>query len=176
MKKINIVGTSGSGKTCFSRELSKKLGYPFIEMDALFWGKAWYWPDDEEFFRKLEKRLRVSTWVLDGNYTRTIPIKWREVDTIIWIDFNFPRTLFQALKRAISRIISKEEIWPGTGNKESLKGLLSRDSIVLWTIRTYYKNRTKNLDFLNNPAYKDIEFIRLRSPKECQNYLDQLRI
>ncbi len=139
MNKINVIGTSGSGKSTFAKALSKKLDYPHIEMDAVFWGKDWYQPNDDEFFGNLSKALKPDQRVLDGNYTRTIPIKWQDVDTIIWIDYSFPRTLYQAVKRAITRIVKQTELWPGTGNKESLKKLFTKDSIVLWTLKTYRK-------------------------------------
>ena len=41
----------------------------------------------------------MNDWVLDGNYTRTTSIKWKEVDMVIWIDYSFLRTLFQAIHR-----------------------------------------------------------------------------
>lgn len=174
MKKINVIGTSGSGKSTFAKKLSEKLGYPCIEMDAIFWGENWYWPSDEEFFKKLSEKLSIDQWVLDGNYTRSIPIKWKEIDTIIWIDYSFCRTLYQAFKRAISRALTKEELWPGTGNRESLRKLFSKDSIVLWTIKTYYKNKERYPELQKNPKYQDISFVRLRTPKECQEYLSKI--
>jgi len=89
MKRINIIGTSGSGKTTFGKRLAKVLSIEYIEMDQLFWGKNWYWPSDEEFFSKLKSELEKKLWILDGNYTRSIPIKWEKVDTVIWLDFSF---------------------------------------------------------------------------------------
>ncbi len=174
MNKVNVIGTSGSGKSTFAKRLAQKLNTPRLEMDAIFWGKDWYWPSDEEFFANLEARLAVSAWVLDGNYTRTIPVKWREVDTLIWIDFSFKRTLFQAIKRAVTRASKRQELWPNTGNRESFKKLFSKDSIVLWTLKTYRKNKTKYVAIKNNPAYQHISFIRLTSPKECELFLDTL--
>ena len=50
MYRINVIGTSGSGKSTFSSELSKALSIKHIEMDKVFWGKDWYWPSDDEFF------------------------------------------------------------------------------------------------------------------------------
>ena len=35
MKKINVVGTSASGKTIFSRKLAQKLNLTYIELDDL---------------------------------------------------------------------------------------------------------------------------------------------
>ena len=41
MKRINVVGTSGSGKSTFSQVLANKLNYPYLEMDAMFWKPNW---------------------------------------------------------------------------------------------------------------------------------------
>jgi len=121
LKKINVVGTSGCGKTTFGKNLANVLSVEYIEMDALYWGKDWSWVDDEDFFSKITIALEKDAWVLDGNYNRTIPIKWENVNTVIWLDFSFCRTMFQAIKRAISRSITKKELWLGTGNKEGFK-------------------------------------------------------
>ncbi|MGB2963044.1 MAG: shikimate kinase [Anaerolineales bacterium] len=128
--RINVIGTSGSGKTTFGRDLANILNIPFVEMDAIFWGPEWTFPEDDELFRRLASSLEAESWVLDGNYTLTLPIKWERVETVIWLDFSFPRTFYQALARAIIRAITGEELWPGTGNKESFRKLLSRESIV----------------------------------------------
>ena len=37
MQRINVVGTSGSGKTTVSRALAGRLGIRHIELDALSW-------------------------------------------------------------------------------------------------------------------------------------------
>ena len=76
MKRINVVGTSGSGKSTISKKLAENLGVPYIELDALFWGPNWTTTPDDEFFESLEKQLTATDgWVLDGNYSRTTPIK-----------------------------------------------------------------------------------------------------
>ncbi|MEZ5043804.1 MAG: shikimate kinase [Saprospiraceae bacterium] len=175
MKKINVIGTSGSGKSTFSRQLSEALGIPYIEMDAIFWEKDWNMPKDKVFFQKLKMALKQEKWVLDGNYSRTNDLKWKEVDTIIWIDFSFARTFYQAIRRAINRVITKKELWPGTGNRESFKQLLSKDSIVWWTLKTYKRNRVKYLKVMDNPNYKHIEFIHLKTPKACKEFLYKIK-
>ncbi len=176
MKKINVIGTSGSGKSTIAKELSKRLNYPYIEMDAVFWGKNWSEPPDEIFFKNLRQALERESWVLDGNYTRSMPIKWQKVDTVVWVDYNFARTLYQAVSRAINRIITQKELWPGTGNRESFKMLFSKDSIVLWTIKTYHKNRIKYLKAMKDEQYKHIHFIHLRSPKESREFLNKVSL
>jgi len=143
-------------------------------MDQIFWKKDWKHLDRTEFCLRIEKRLAIDHWVLDGNYSRTQEVKWKHVDTIIWIDYRFSRTLYQAVKRAISRIISQKELWPNTGNRESLIKLFQKDSIVLWTIKTYPSKKARYTQLFTDPSYKHIQFIRLRSPSETEAFLNQL--
>ncbi|MEF1262939.1 (d)CMP kinase, partial [Vibrio harveyi] len=86
MKRINVVGSSASGKSTFSKQLAMKLGVTYIEMDRLFWLPDWKELDDETFFDKVVDVTQQDAWVLDGNYSRTQPYKWQRVDTIIWLD------------------------------------------------------------------------------------------
>ena len=169
--RINVIGTSGSGKTTFGRKLADVLDLPFIEMDAVFWGPDWSFPPDEEFFPRLASLLQGENWVLDGNYTRTMGFKWDRVQSVVWLNFSFPRTLFQAVKRALGRLRDQEELWPGTGNRENLKMLLSKDSIVLWTIQGYHRHVKRNTGYINGEEFARIKFHRIRSPGEAKEFL-----
>ena len=175
--KVNVVGTSGSGKTTFSKKLSQILNIPYVEMDSVFWGPDWHLPTDEEFFIKLKSRLNLHSWILDGNYTRTIPIKWKDINIVIWLDFSFLLTLCRVIKRAVSRSFSQKELWKDTGNKESFKKMLfSKESIVLWMI-TSYKRVSKNyLNLSNNPKYSHITFIRIKSPHQASIFFQNIEL
>lgn len=175
MKRINVIGSSGSGKSTFSRKLSEKINYPYLEMDSMFWQSNWVESSNEEFFTKLTEQTSQPTWVLDGNYNRTASIKWAEVDTIIWIDYSFSRTVYQAIKRAIIRSITKKELWEGTGNVESIrKSFFSKQSIILWTLNTYKKNRIRYQKLFKDPNYQHINFIRITNPKMAKNFIKKL--
>ena len=177
MKRINVVGTSGSGKSTFSRTLATRLGYPYLEMDAIFWKANWQESSDEEFFTNLKSCLSQNAWVLDGNYNRAVDIKWANIDQVIWIDYSFSRTVYQAVKRAFIRSVTKTELWENTGNIETFsKSFFSRDSIIVWTLKTYKRNRIRYIDMFNDPKYRHIEFIRLKSPKMSKSYIDGLRV
>ena len=173
--KINVVGTSSSGKTTVSKKLSDILSISHIEMDALFWGPNWEPTSPKEFRVKLRSALKVDSWILDGNYTRTTPIKWESVNVVIWLDFSFIRSLLQALKRAIKRIIEREELWSGTGNIERLSNLFSKDSIVLYTIKSHRRVRIKYEAYSESGHYPNIQFIRLRSPRKVESFLAKVK-
>lgn len=170
--KINIVGTTATGKSTFGRKLAAKMGIPFLEMDAIFWRPNWQEPSDEEFFPKLENALAAHSWVLDGNYTRTIPIKWKHIDTVIWLDYSFKTTITQSVLRAFKRAYSKTELWPETGNYETFGKMFSKQSIIWWCIKNYSKNKKKYKRIMENPTYSHIKFVRLTSHEEAQAYID----
>ncbi len=174
MNRINVVGTSGSGKSSFSKSLAEKLGYPYIQLDQLFWLPNWQESADEEFLVKIATALDRPTWVLDGNYKRTIQVKWKDVDTVIWLDYTFGITLWRAIKRALTRIVSKKEAWPNTGNVETWSRLFSRESVVLWTIKTHHRNRRVHVKYMQEPQFQHITFYRFRKPKEALDFLKGL--
>lgn len=101
--KINVVGTSGVGKSTLARRLAQELSLPYIEMDVLYWLPEWQGTPDDEFYAKLAAALAAPGWVLDGNYNRSRPVKWRDVDLVVWVDYSFWRTMRQAIWRAASR-------------------------------------------------------------------------
>ena len=176
LQRINVVGSSGSGKSTFSRKLSTILSVTHIEIDAIFWQPNWQEPEEDIFCSKLSAEiLPLSNWVLDGNYTRTIPIKWKNVQVVIWLDYSFIRTVFQAIKRAVTRAFSQKELWVGTGNKETWRRLFSKDSIVLYTIKTHSKVRRKYELLMLDKSYSHIEFVRFRSPKESEQFLNLIK-
>lgn len=41
MKKVNVLGTSGSGKSTFAKALADKLNCAYVEMDGLFLLDNW---------------------------------------------------------------------------------------------------------------------------------------
>jgi adenylate kinase family enzyme len=176
ISRINVVGTSGSGKSTFSRRLSELLEYPYVEMDKIFWKPEWKQSEDEEFFTALRSSLQGPKWILDGNYTRALSIKWEKIDLVVWLDYSFPRTLFQAIRRAASRAWSQEELWEGTGNRESFrKSFFSKESIIWWTITTHKKTRKKYESYMKDPRFAHIVFVRLYSHTEADQFLQAVK-
>lgn len=176
MKRINVIGTTGSGKSTFCKNLAERLGYPYIQMDQLFWKSDWNETADDEFMHKVIGAVSGDAWVLDGNYSRTNKIKWKNADTIIWLDYSYSRTLFQLFKRTICRIIMREELWPETGNRESFrKSFMSKDSIFVWFFKYYRKNKIRYVELIESPSISHIKFICLHNPKAAKNFLDDVK-
>ncbi len=173
-RRINVVGTSGSGKSTFSHELAALLELPHHEMDEHYWLPGWQGRSDEDFHSRIAAVTAGEAWVLDGNYTRTIPVKWARVECVVWLDYSLPVTFFRGVRRAVFRAVSRKELWPGTENRESFRQtFLSRKSILLWTLQTHGPNREKYGD-LSEQA-EGFPWIRLRCPREVKALLGWLR-
>lgn len=176
MQRINVIGTTGSGKSTFSKTLAESLGYPYIQMDQLYWKRHWQEPETEEFIQKLEAAITDVRWVLDGNYNRTNELKWQKADTIIWLDYSYSRTLFQLLRRTIQRTLEGKELWPDTENYETLRrSFLSRKSIIFWFFKFYKRNRERYSHLMESPEYKHIRRIRITSPRQAYQFLSDLK-
>jgi len=174
-QRINVIGTSGSGKTTFARELARLLGLPCVEMDALFWKPGWRESSNEEFFPRVEEATSGERWVLDGNYSRTLPIKWKRVQLVVWLDPSFLRTIARVAARTLRRGLTREELWPGTGNRESLsQAFFSPKSIVWWAITTHASNRARYSALMSSPQYSHIRFVRLAAPADAALFLRRL--
>ncbi len=174
--RFNVIGTSGTGKTTFSKRLAAVLSLPYIEMDQIFWKPNWQESTNETFFEKLKYHVNKKSWVLDGNYSRTTEIKWSGVECVIWLDYALPVTFYRMVTRTIKRSLSQEELWLGTGNKESFrKSFMSKDSIILWTLQTYHKNKKRYTQIMKSSLSERIDFLRLISPKEANQFLIDLK-
>ncbi len=99
MKKVLIIGCSGAGKSTFARKLAAKTGLPLYYLDMI-----WHLPDRttlsrEEFDILLEKILKTDSWIIDGNYARTLPMRLKEADTVFLFDIPVEQCLQGAIER-----------------------------------------------------------------------------
>ena len=172
MKRVLVVGPTGSGKTTFAKKLSLALDAPHIEIDKLFWRPNWQQPDDSDFFPEVTKAIQAPAWVLDGNYNRTNHLAWPLADTVIWLDYPFRVVLTRSLKRAVGRSFSGKELWEGTGNRETFRqSFFSNDSILLWLLKSYRPLRQRYLRKRAAPENAHIRFVRLRSSRAAERLL-----
>ncbi|MCW5747278.1 MAG: adenylate kinase [Alphaproteobacteria bacterium] len=170
-RRIAIVGTTGSGKSVLAGELARALSLSHVELDALFWMPEWQ-PALYELFRyRVETATAADGWIIVGNYSQVRDLVWGRADTLIWLDFPLPLVLWRLLRRTIGRIISREELW-NTGNRESLrKAFLSRDSILLWALKTHRRNRDRFKADIDSGDYGELDVRVFRSPGQLRRWL-----
>lgn len=164
-----MVGTSGSGKTALACQLAERLGSPHIELDSLHWRPNWTEAPAEEFRDRVRRAVDGEAWVVDGNYSVVRDIVWSRADTLVWLDYPLAIILWRLVRRTADRLLTRRELW--AGNREDLRLLLSRDSIILWALRTYRRNRRMYGAVAPDPAHAHLTIVRLRSPRDCAAWL-----
>ncbi len=171
--RINVVGTCGSGKTTVAKSLAGLLGVPHVELDALFWRSGWGEATDPELRAAVNEVVAGDAWVIDGNYSRVRDLIWARADTVVWLDYSFLRVFSQLLGRTIRRAVLREPLWHE--NRESLRmSFLSRDSILLWAVKTHRRRRSQYRALLADPASSRLKVARLRSPREAERWLRRI--
>lgn len=87
MKRIIVIGCPGSGKSTFSRTLRDITGIPLYHLDRIFWKKDRSTISKHEFDRKLSEIMNRESWIIDGNYSRTIEMRLEKCDTVFFLDY-----------------------------------------------------------------------------------------
>lgn len=162
MLKIIIIGSPGSGKSTFARKLSSAAGIPLYYLDML-----WHKPDGtnisrETFDAKLNEIIQKDTWIIDGNYQRTLETRLKECDTVFLLDF----PLEVCLSGAKSRIGKKREDLPWIESEFD-------EEFRQWIIDFPQKQLPEIYDLLKKyQEEKDIVIFRTR--KELDDYLKSI--
>lgn len=102
MKRILVIGCPGAGKSTLSMELSKRLKLPLYHLDKLFWLPGWVSVQRDVFDKTIRDILNQETWIIDGNYSRTLLTRATYADTILYLDFPPHLCLYRAVKRVVT--------------------------------------------------------------------------
>ena len=161
MQKVIIIGCPGSGKSTFSRKLRDKTGLPLYHLDMI-----WHRADKthitrEAFDQTLETILNTNTWIIDGNYSRTMKKRIQMCDTVVF--FDLPTEV--CLNGVQARIGVKREDMPWVEEK--------MDEAFREFIVNFAKDeRPRIYELLEK--YPDKSVILLHSHEEIDQYLKQL--
>lgn len=104
MERAIIVGGNGSGKSTFAKQLHTITGLPLVHLDRLLWYGHWQTRTREEFDALLQAELEKDTWIIDGNYDRTIPHRLSYCDTVFYFDFSTLRCLWGVTWRVLTNL------------------------------------------------------------------------
>lgn len=166
-ERILITGCSGSGKSTFSKTLSKRLGLPLIYLDQLYWRPGWIHVSNAEFDALLEEVLQQKRWIIDGNYMRTLPHRLSACDTVIYLDFPRRTCLLGVLRRVFSGY-GRCRTDMGEGCPERLDF-----SFLKWIWHFNQKEKPRCMEILRT-ARPDQRIFILHSRKELPELLNQL--
>jgi len=177
MRRVSVVGSSGSGKTTASRAIEERCALPRLELDSVYHQPDWNPLADDEFKSIVEGFVSQETWIVDGNYTSAgvLDLVWQRADTVVWLDPPRAVVMWRVVSRTLSRGARGTELW--NGNRESLKNILKWDpeeNIIRWAWTRFDHTRSKYEMRMEDPAWSHITFIRLRSRSDLREFLRDL--
>ena len=116
MKRILVIGCPGSGKSTFSKSLSKILKYPILHLDRIF-----HIDNKNQISRDLLKsKIKAFIdnnikFIIDGNYSNTLKYRLKSADTVIYFNIDLEICINNAIKRCNNNQ-ARDDIAPGFDN------------------------------------------------------------
>ncbi|MFF2014604.1 DNA topology modulation protein [Paenibacillus sp. NPDC058177] len=166
--KIMIIGSNGSGKSTFSRELGEILQLPVYHLDLYFWKPGWVQIPNEEWVDLIKGLVEREEWIIDGYYGRTLDIRMQAADVIVLFDLSPWITTYRVIKRRIQyHGKSRPDL-----NEEC------PESIDWQFIKYGWNFRRDRLPGIMNKLqnYSDqTRIIIIKTPKEAVKVLDEFR-
>jgi hypothetical protein len=148
-----------------------------VELDALNWGPNWTMIPVEVFRERVARAVEGDAWVIDGNYTSrgARDLVWPRADTVVWLDPPLHMILARLFVRGLRRSRTGDEIWPGTGNRETYRNqFLARDNLFWWALKTYRRRRRELPLALARPEHAHIVVHRFRRSGEAESWLARI--
>ena len=99
LRRIMVMGLSGSGESTLARRLGVALGLPVVHLDQLYHGRGFQPRPDGAFLPAVEAAARRPAWVIDGDYARAIATRLARADLIVLLDLRRRVTLPRLVRR-----------------------------------------------------------------------------
>ena len=165
IQRIMVVGCPGSGKSTFSQSLSKILDLPVIHLDSHFWSPGWVQTNPADWNRRVEELANQPRWVMDGNYSKSWPVRVPRAEAVIWLNMRF--------FRCISNVLRRWRAYSGTPRPDMAEGCPEKvDWRFLAFIADWHlKNRRRVLSRIAE-IRPDLQPVVLKSFREMATFLD----
>ena len=169
MRRVCIIGCSGSGKSRLAAELGVLLGLPVVHLDAVHWRPGWERPLEEEWRSRHAQLLRPDAWILDGNYGGTMEERIAASDTVILLARSRATCLYRVFKRSLAGWGRRRpDLAPGCREK------LPSAEFLRW-IWSYNRIHLPRILRRLERVRREKSVVILRSDAEVRDFLDSLR-
>lgn len=170
MKRINIVGPSGSGKSTLAKELHKINGLPVFHMDQLFFRPGWMEKPKAELASEVDQILQThEEWIIEGNYSRTLPSRLKDCSMIIFLDYPRYLYVYRVLKRLLKTYSQVREDM-AAGCPERVDWVFLK---YVWQFKS--RRRDRLMQAVETYLPKDCELIVIQNKRACTRFVNELK-
>ena len=168
MDRILVIGCSAAGKSTVAREMGRILGLEVIHLDKLLWGPGCQLAEPRKECQAVLCLLDRPQWIIDGNYTASLPMRLAAADTVVVVDFSRLRCLGRAIKRLMQyRGRTRPDMGEGCPEQLNLE-------FLRW-IWNYPRQERPQLFRQLDQHGGHTRVVFLRNPQEVERWLDELR-
>ncbi|SNZ15386.1 Adenylate kinase [Terribacillus aidingensis] len=168
MKRIAIVGSSGSGKSVLARRLGEILQMEVWHLDAILWKPDWVLTPRDEQKQIQQQLVSKDSWIIDGDYNSTLDIRLKAADTIIFLDMPRMLCVYRVLKRRLMyHNRSRPDMQEGCKEKIDM-------AFLQWVWQYPISKRPGMLEKLEILA-QNKQVIILNSSREVEKYVDEMK-
>ena len=164
MKRLMIIGGSGSGKSTTARMLGAITGLPVVHIDPMYYTAGWVSREAEETRQMIFDAIAEERWVFEGNQTSTFPERLARVDVLIFLDL----PAYLRLWRAVTRMIK----YQGKSRPDMAEGCPERFDwwFLKWVVSYGKVRRLAALDAMHS-APDHVKCYHLKSRREVRQFL-----
>jgi adenylate kinase family enzyme len=166
-RRILVVGCSGSGKSTLGRELARRTGIPYTDLDGLFHGPGWV--ERPEFEADVRALAAGPEWITEFGYGKARPHLLPRGEVLIWLDPPRRRVMAQIVPRTLRRRLGRTQLWNGNVEPPFHTFLTDPDHIVRWAWRTYPRSAARVRRVL--AVRPELPVVRLGSRAEIAAWL-----
>jgi adenylate kinase family enzyme len=149
--------------------LSALTGLPWHQVDDLTYEPGWVQVPDDEQRRRIEAICAGESWILDTAYSKWIDVPLARVQLIVALDLPRAVSLTRLVRRTIGRVVDGRPVC--NGNRETLRTVFARDSILLWHFRAFASKRRR----IEAWEAEGLPLVRLRSARALEEWVSGLR-
>lgn len=161
-KRIIVIGNNGSGKSYISDKISEITRLPVIHLDMLYWRPNWEVPSNDEWTSIQKELVEKNEWIIDGNHTTTLELRFASSDLILFLDLNRIKCLISVLKRHSKKRIGSPEYLEYKFDK-AFWAFCSR----LWS----FSKTRKPIILSLHKKYPDKQFFVIKKRKNANKFL-----
>ena len=168
MQKVLVIGSSGAGKSTFSRRLGEITGLPVVHLDKHHWRPGWVEPAKEVWRKQVEDLLSNDRWIIDGNFGGTMELRLAQCDTAIFLDIPRHICVWRVVKRVLEyRENTRPDMADGCAEKFDIP-------FLKWVWDFPKRSRPVVLERLKRVEGR-AKIVRLQQTREVTAFLGSLR-